>query len=81
MKRIMAKLFHRFSIGRMVPKYGMIIELDAQGNIISSMHDQTASTFPAVSEVQEKDGVLYIGSYFLPFLGRLELRVPTGPQS
>ena len=77
----MAKLFHRFSIGRMVPKYGMIIELDAQGNIISSMHDQTASTFPAVSEVQEKDGVLYIGSYFLPFLGRLELKVPIGPQS
>ncbi len=61
----------------MTPKYGLIIELDSQGHIIRSLHDATGATFPAASEVQEHDGVVYLGSYFLPFLGRLDL---TGDQ-
>ena len=73
LKRIMARVFHKFSIGRMVPKYGLVLEMDAQGNIIGSLHDQTGTTMPAVSEVREVDGVLYFGSYFLPFLGRTDL--------
>lgn len=57
----------------MVPKYGLVIELDMEGNIVRSLHDQSGATLPACSEVHDEKGVLYFGSYFLPFLGRLDI--------
>ena len=70
-KRIVARVLDRNAISRMVPAYGLVVELDPRGNIIGSLHDQTGNTIPAVSEVQDSNGVLYFGSYYLPFLGRI----------
>jgi hypothetical protein len=56
----------------MIPKYGLLVELDKDGNIIQSLHDPTG-TISSVSEADEKDGVLYLGSHNLPFLSRVFL--------
>lgn len=58
----------------MIPKYGLAIEINEDGKIIRSLHDPTGQVVPAVSEIEDKDGVLYLGSYNLPFLSRLYLR-------
>ena len=57
----------------MIPQYGLLVELDKNGKVISTLHDPTGKQVPAVSEAEEKDGVLYLGSYDLPFLSRVYL--------
>ncbi|KAJ8309300.1 hypothetical protein KUTeg_014174, partial [Tegillarca granosa] len=64
-------------ITKMIPKYGLAIEINEDGKIIRSLHDPTGQVVPAVSEIEDKDGVLYLGSYNLPFLSRLYLRNST----
>lgn len=57
-----------------LPKYGLIVEVNEEGQVIRSLHDPTGEVIPAVSEVEDKEGVLYLGSYNLPFMGRLYLQ-------
>lgn len=57
-----------------LPKYGLVVEVNEEGKVIQSLHDPTGQVIPAVSEVEDKDGVLYFGSYNLPYLGRLYLQ-------
>ena len=53
----------------MMKKHGMIVEIDDDGRILRIFEDKTGSIFPSCSEVEETaDGVLYIGSYSLPYL-------------
>ena len=72
-KRIMAKTLHKFTIASMMPAYGLVLELNGEGQIINSLHDQNGTTLPLTSEVREYEGHLYFGSYFLPFLGKYKL--------
>ena len=58
----------------MIPKYGLLIEIDNEGNILRSFHDPTGKVVPSVSEVEEHDGILYMGSYYLPYISTLDLR-------
>lgn len=58
---------------KFLPKYGLIIELDSQGKIIRSLHDPRASVISSVSEVEDVNGVLYLGSFQAPFIGKLDL--------
>lgn len=57
--------------------YGLAIEVDSQGRIIRSLHSPEGTTtfLSEVREVIEDDGqhVLYLGSYFNNYLGRLVL--------
>lgn len=57
----------------LLPKYGLLLEVDKEGRIIKSFHDPTGETVPSVSEAEEHNGVLYLGSYYLPFLSRFYL--------
>ena len=41
--------------------------------VIRSLHDPQATLFRSVSELQEENGVLYIGSYDRPFVGKLNM--------
>jgi sugar lactone lactonase YvrE len=41
--------------------YGLIIELDEQGNIIRSLHDASGAYVEQVTSVHERDGKLYLG--------------------
>ncbi|XP_076442475.1 adipocyte plasma membrane-associated protein-like [Babylonia areolata] len=73
LRSLFAKLFPQELIVSVVPKYGLIIEMNEEGEIIRSLHDPTGTKVPATSEGEEKDGVLYMGSYNLPFLSRVSL--------
>ncbi|KAK7103532.1 adipocyte plasma membrane-associated protein Hemomucin-like isoform X1 [Littorina saxatilis] len=76
------------------PKWGMAVELNEDGQIIRSLQDPEGRLFTAVSEVQEEDGLLYIGSFDRPYIGILnetllprpklptpEATVPAGPDN
>ena len=66
------QIFSQEKLTSFLPKHGLILELDKTGNIVRSLHDPTGIQSDA-SEIEEKDGVLYIGSYHLAHLGRLYL--------
>jgi hypothetical protein len=61
------------TIIKLIPKYGLIIEINDKGEIIRSLHDPSAEKVPSASEVEDKDGVLYFGSYYLPYISKLYL--------
>ena len=42
--------------------YGLVLELDAQGNIIQSLHDPTGEYLKGITSAQEYGGYLYLGS-------------------
>ena len=57
------------------PNYGLILELDRNGRITRSFHDPAGSVVPGhISEVYDDGGLLYLGSYQSPFLGKLRLK-------
>lgn len=58
---------------KLVPLYGLVIEINSEGEITRSLHDPTAEKVPSASEVEDHNGVLYLGSYYLPYLSRLHL--------
>ncbi|XP_025108948.1 uncharacterized protein LOC112573114 [Pomacea canaliculata] len=62
-------------------KFGIIVELDADGNIIRSLQDPNGTVFHSVSEVAEENGILYIGSFDQPYVGRLPLTVFPSPET
>ena len=56
-----------------MPKHALVVEIDEQGEIISSLHDPGALTIGAVSEGFEYNSTLYLGHYQSPYLGVLNL--------
>lgn len=51
----------------------MIVHLNEQGEITLTLHDPSGTKVPNISEVEEAGGVLYLGSYYLPFLSKVYL--------
>ena len=70
--------FYRMNIGN---NYGLILELDAQGNILGSLHSP-AGVNSFISEALEGESesplerVLYIGSFGYPYILKLAIRKP-----
>eukprot|EP00918_Siedleckia_nematoides_P027632 GHVU01059557.1.p1 GENE.GHVU01059557.1~~GHVU01059557.1.p1 ORF type:complete len:428 (-),score=40.76 GHVU01059557.1:198-1481(-) len=56
-----------------VPKYGILVEIDDNGQIVRSLQDPTGKHLNAVSEIEEVDGTLYFGSFMAPYLAKLDL--------
>ncbi|XP_041032359.1 adipocyte plasma membrane-associated protein isoform X4 [Carcharodon carcharias] len=73
LKNLIFKLFSQEMTMKFVPKYGLVLELNEDGSIRRSFHDPHGVVVPAVSEADEHDGYLYLGSYYSPFLSRLNL--------
>ena len=42
--------------------YGLIVELDEQGNVLRSLHDPEGDDFPFINSVQEVNNQLYLGT-------------------
>ncbi|KAK6180849.1 hypothetical protein SNE40_008827 [Patella caerulea] len=74
LRKIITKIVSQETLIKLVPKYGLLIELNNQGEIIRSFHDPTGEKVPAISEAEEKDGVVYLGSYNLPYMSKLNLQ-------
>ena len=56
-----------------MPKHSIILEIDLHGYIVSSLHDLGAEVIAASGEGFEHNGTLYIGSFWAPYVGRLNL--------
>ena len=61
------------AIMKLIPKYGLLVHLDESGIITKTLHDPSGTKVPSVSEVEDKDGVLYLGSYLLPYISKIYL--------
>ena len=54
-------------------EYGLVLELDESGKIISSLHDPSGETLKEITSAEEHNGYLYIGSLHNDRIGRLKL--------
>lgn len=62
---------------KMLPKYGLAVEVDQSGKILRSLHDPTGERVGSTCDLADKDGVLYLGSYHLPHMGKVYLKQQT----
>ena len=53
--------------------YGLVLELDVQGNIIQSLHDPTGSHLKEITSAQEYGDYLYLGSVDNDRIGKYKL--------
>ncbi|XP_067247622.1 adipocyte plasma membrane-associated protein isoform X2 [Chanodichthys erythropterus] len=72
LKRVIVKLIPLSWYNALLPKYGLILELGPDGEVIDSLHDPTGSLTWAVSDVFQQGAHYYLGSTDLPFLPVLE---------
>lgn len=72
-RSLFTKLFSQELLTSLIPKYGLIIHLNERGEITKSLHDPTGTKITAVSEIEDKNGILYMGSYNLPYLAKINL--------
>jgi len=54
--------------------YGLILGLDEDGNIVTSLHDPSGTNLREITSVEEHDGYLYIGSLSNDRIGRFTLK-------
>lgn len=71
LKDVAARIDNGWILYEVVPRYGLIVELDASGKIIRSLHSP-AGKIHFISEVLEHDGHLYLGSFRNRFIGRVK---------
>jgi len=55
------------------PRYGFVLGLDADGNVIRNLQDPSGNHYAGVSCVVQRQGVLYLGSLLESAIGRLQL--------
>ena len=55
------------------PKFGIVVEVGADGQVLRSLQDSKGDTYTSVSEVQEDTVGLYIASPGKKFIGYLRL--------
>ncbi len=53
--------------------YGLVLELDEQGNIIQSLHDPTGDHLTGITSAQEYGDYLYLGSLHNDRIGKYKL--------
>ncbi|RLC09174.1 MAG: SMP-30/gluconolactonase/LRE family protein, partial [Deltaproteobacteria bacterium] len=53
--------------------YGLVLELDEQGNIIQSLHDPTGNHLGGITSAQEYGDYLYLGSLHNDRIGKYKL--------
>lgn len=71
LKDVAARIDNGWILYETLPKYGLIVEVDARGNILRSLHSP-GKKIGFISEVLEHDGYLYLGSFRNPFIGRVK---------
>ena len=55
------------------PKFGIAVELDAEGKVLRSLQDPRGQIYTSVSEVQEDGQGLYLASPGKRFIGYLKV--------
>ncbi|CAN7999513.1 unnamed protein product, partial [Ixodes pacificus] len=71
LKDVAARIDNGWILYETLPKYGLVVEVDARGNVLRSLHSP-GKKISFISEVLEHDGYLYLGSFRNPFVGRVK---------
>ncbi|KAJ8262022.1 hypothetical protein GJAV_G00161200 [Gymnothorax javanicus] len=71
-KRFMTKVVPLSWYSMLLPRYGLVLELGPDGEVLDSLHDPDGSLTWAISDVFQHGGRVYLGSTDLPFLPVLE---------
>ncbi|KAL1414763.1 hypothetical protein MTO96_007233 [Rhipicephalus appendiculatus] len=71
LKDVASRIDNGWILYEAVPKYGLIVELDASGKVVRSLHSP-AGKIHLISEVLEHNGHLYLGSFRNRFIGRVK---------
>ncbi|XP_035282425.1 adipocyte plasma membrane-associated protein [Anguilla anguilla] len=71
-KRFMTKVVPLSWYSILLPRYGLVLELGPNGEVLDSLHDPNGSLTWAVSDVFQHGGRVYLGNTELPFLPVLE---------
>ena len=71
LKRLLAKMPKALLTKK--PRYGLILELDRNGQILRSFHDPTGERLAAITSVEEHDSYLYFGTVEGDAIGRYRL--------
>ena len=53
----------------------MAIRLSEQGDILEIVNEKNGSIGRSISEVEERDGILWVGSIDAPFVGKYNIHV------
>ncbi|XP_073484048.1 adipocyte plasma membrane-associated protein isoform X1 [Aquarana catesbeiana] len=72
-KKIIFKILSPDTVMKFVPRYSLVIELGEKGSYKRSFHDPNGEVATFISEAHEHDGYLYLGSFWSPFICRLNL--------
>lgn len=48
--------------------HGVVVKYNPNGEIIETLEDKEGKTVKAISEVEEKDGKLWLGSVLMPYI-------------
>ncbi len=68
---IPSKYLHKIHRALAQP-YGLIVKIDQNGNIVGSLHDPSGY-ISSISEVVDAGNVLFFGTYFEAFIGKVNL--------
>ncbi|PIN07306.1 Strictosidine synthase [Handroanthus impetiginosus] len=68
---IPAKFHYLMQIGGRL--HGAVVKYSPEGKILRILEDRRGKVVRAVSEVEEKDGKLWIGSVLMPFIAVYQL--------
>ncbi|KAJ8045376.1 Adipocyte plasma membrane-associated protein [Holothuria leucospilota] len=79
-RKQLVKIVRPHFLLQFLPKYGMVIELNKDGEIINSLHDPTGEVIDSVSEVLDTGDALYFGSFNSPFLAKLDYKSKPGKE-
>lgn len=71
-KRFLAKVIPLSWYNMLLPRYGLVLELGLDGQLVGTLHDPDGSLTWAVSDAFQHRGRVYLGSTDLPFLPVLE---------
>lgn len=63
---ISAKIHYLLSVGGW--PHAMVVKYSPQGELLKILEDSKGKVVKAVSEVEEKDGELWMGSVLMPFI-------------
>lgn len=72
-RKVLAKVTPNVLYDLCLPKHAIIVEVDEEGKIVSSMHDPEAKVIYTVTDAFEHAKKLYIGSFEAKFVGYLDL--------
>jgi hypothetical protein len=54
---------------KVIPKYGLLLEYNLNGEIVRSLHDPSGLKIAGTASAAVNKGKIYIGSYYSDFIG------------